>query len=284
VEHGQRHHAPGGVRLRHCQHHVLPDDSDAGRRARDGSLSGRRQEVAVEEVRVREQEVRRRLEHVPWPLGKRRDRQNSGRGRLVFLLLLFCLLFRGRVVPPAPLLLVRDAARHGLAVAHLAEVQPDSAGRERVGLGRAAVLLEGGSEAADERVEAAPRLPERARARRRRRGVAEEGALRRGHLGLAELVQVAQELQHVRAAAAGQLQRRPVVAQVLPERLPVPALLRLVPARTRRCRNHGSGSVLRRRGQENGHLHRTVAWGDAALAAAPATSPCRAKLLVQRFV
>ena len=41
--------------------------------------------------------------------------------------------------------------------------------------------------------------------------MAEEGAPRRVHLGLAELVEVAQELEHVRAAAPGQLQRRPVI-------------------------------------------------------------------------
>jgi hypothetical protein len=51
--------------------------------------------------------------------------------------------------------------------------------------------------------------------------VAEEGAPRHGHLGLAELVRLAQELQHVRAAAPGQHQRRAVEAQVQPERVPV---------------------------------------------------------------
>jgi len=91
----------------------------------------------------------------------------------------------------AALLLAGDAARLGLAVADL---------------GAAAVLLEGGVEAAGERIQAAPRLLERARARRRRGRVAEEGAPRRVHLGLAYLVQVAEELEHLRAAAAGQLQ------------------------------------------------------------------------------
>jgi hypothetical protein len=80
-------------------------------------------------------------------------------------------------------------------------------GSNRVGLRRAAVLLEGGVEAAHKRVEAAPRLPERARARRRRRWVA-EGARQGVHLGLAELVEVLQELQRVRIAAPAQLQQR----------------------------------------------------------------------------
>jgi hypothetical protein len=143
----------------------------------------------------------------------------------------------------AALLLVGDAAGLGLAVADLAEVEADGAGAEGVGLGAAAVLLEGGAEAADERVEAAPRLAERARARRRRRGVAEEGAPRGVHLRLPELVQVPEELQHVRAAAPRQLQRRPVVAQVLPERVPVPPLLRLVPARPRRLAAAAAGAI-----------------------------------------
>jgi len=131
----------------------------------------------------------------------------------------------------ALLLLVADAARAGLVLADLAEVEADGARREGVGLRAATVLLEGGAEAAHQRVEAAPRLAQRAGARRRRVRVAEEGARRRVDLGLAKLVKVPQELQHVRAAALRQAQRRPVVPQVLPERVPVPPLLRLVPAR-----------------------------------------------------
>jgi len=45
--------------------------------------------------------------------------------------------------------------------------------------------------------------------------LAEVGAAFGVHLGLAELVQVLEELDDVRAAAAGQSQRRLVVAQVL---------------------------------------------------------------------
>jgi hypothetical protein len=102
--------------------------------------------------------------------------------------------------------------------------------------GRAAALLVGGAEAADERVEGSPRLAQRARARRRRAGLAVVGAPRRVHLGLPELVQVLEELDDVRAAAPRQRQRRPVVPQVLQERVPVPPLLRLVPAQPRRRR------------------------------------------------
>lgn len=69
--------------------------------------------------------------------------------------------------------------------------------------------------------------------------MAVEGARRAVHLRLAELVQVAEELEDVGAAALRQAQWRPVVEQVVPERVPVPPLLRLVPARRH---VHGSAS------------------------------------------
>ena len=113
-------------------------------------------------------------------------------------------------------------------------------------------LLVRGAEAADERVEGSPGLAQRARARRRRVRLAEVGAPGGVHLGLAELVQVLEELDDVRAAAARQRQRRPVVPQVLQERVPVPTLLRLVPAelllrRRRRLVGLGGGGLLRLR-------------------------------------
>lgn len=148
----------------------------------------------------------------------------------------------GRRRPLSLLLLVGDAAGLGLHVADLPEVEADGAGAEGVGLRLPAVLLEGCPEAADEGVEAAPGLPERARAGRRRVGVAEEGAHRRVHLGLPELVEVPEELQHVGAAAPGESERRPVVLQVLAEGVPIPPLLRLVAARRCRPRN-GAGFV-----------------------------------------
>jgi hypothetical protein len=157
------------------------------------------------------------------------------------------------------LLLVADAARVGLVLADLAEEEAHGSRGEGVGLGPAAVLLERGAEAAHERVEAAPRLAQRAGARRWRVWVAVEGARRRVHLGLAELVQVAQELEHVRAAALRQVQRRPVVPQVLPERVPVPPLLRLVPAR--RLRRAAPG---RRRGSAAARSAGSAAFTSAA--------------------
>jgi hypothetical protein len=142
----------------------------------------------------------------------------------------------------ALLLLVGYAPRLGLRVADLAEVDPHGAGREGVGLRRVAALLVGRAQAADERVEGAPRLAQRARARQRWAGLAVIRAPSRVHLGLAELVQVLEELDDVRAAAPRQRQRRPVVPQVLQERVPVATLLRLVPAQLMRRRRR---SVLR---------------------------------------
>jgi hypothetical protein len=65
---------------------------------------------------------------------------------------------------------------------------------------------------------------------------AEEGARGVVHLGFAELVEVAHELQDVHARASRERERRAVVAQVLPERVPVAALLRLVAAGRARAR------------------------------------------------
>jgi len=128
------------------------------------------------------------------------------------------------------LLLVADATGSRLHLTHLAEVQPDGPGAKGVVLGLASILLIGCPKAADEGIEAAPGLAERARARGRGVGVAKEGAHLEVDLGLAELVQVAEELQDVGAAAVGKRQRRAVGAQVLPEGVPVPALLGFVPA------------------------------------------------------
>ena len=132
------------------------------------------------------------------------------------------------------LLLVGNPPSLGLALPDLPQVDPDGAAGERVGLGEAPVLLVGGPEAADEGVEAPPGLAEGARARRGGLGLPVEHAALQMHLGLAELVQIPQELQHVVAVALRQRHRWPLVLQVLPERVPVPPLLRLVPARRRR--------------------------------------------------
>lgn len=149
---------------------------------------------------------------------------------LLLLLLLLLLLQQLRRLLPL-LLLVADATSSRLHLAHLAEVQPDGPGAEGVVLGLASILLIGCPEAADEGVEAAPGLAEGAGAGGRGVGVAVEGTHVGMDLGLAELVEVAQELQDVGSAALGQRQRRAVVAEVLVEGVPVAALLRLVAAR-----------------------------------------------------
>ncbi|GER34812.1 histidinol dehydrogenase [Striga asiatica] len=139
---------------------------------------------------------------------------------------------RRRWQHPLPLLLlVADPSGPGLQVPHLPQVQPHRAGPERVRLGRAApVFLIGGPESAHEGVEAAPRLPERTGAGRWRVGLAEKRAAGHVDLGLPELVEVAEELEHVGPTAAAEVEGRPVVAEVLPERVPVTPLLAFVPA------------------------------------------------------
>ncbi|KAG0460551.1 hypothetical protein HPP92_020848 [Vanilla planifolia] len=144
----------------------------------------------------------------------------------------------------ALLLVVADAAGLGLEVADLAEVEADSTRGEGVGLRAAAMLLEGGAEAADEGVEGTPGLAEGAGTGGRRAGEAEERAAGDVNLRLPELIQIAEELQHVRAAAPLEGERRPVVPQILPEGVPIPALLRLVP--TRGCGGGGGGRGRRR--------------------------------------
>lgn len=140
----------------------------------------------------------------------------------------------------ALLLFIADAASFGLHLAYLAEVETDSSGAKGVGFWLAAVLLVGSAETADEGVEGSPGLAERARAGRRRVGMAEEGAHLSVDLGLAELVQIAEELEHVGPAASREAERRPVVLEVLAEGVPVAAFLGLVAAR-RGTRGGGGG-------------------------------------------
>ncbi|KAF7822919.1 hypothetical protein G2W53_021063 [Senna tora] len=71
------------------------------------------------------------------------------------------------------------------------KVHSDGPTRERVALRGPSVLLVGCPESADERVEAAPRLPQRARARGGRLGLTVEHAAVHVDLGLPELVEVA---------------------------------------------------------------------------------------------
>lgn len=65
-------------------------------------------------------------------------------------------------------------------------------------------------------------------------GVSEEGAGFGVHLGFSELVEVAEELQNVGAAAAREGQGWTVVFKVLAKGVPVASLLGLVPAQRRR--------------------------------------------------
>lgn len=133
---------------------------------------------------------------------------------------------------PLPLLLIANTSRLCLKIANIAQVSPDGACAEWIGLRAAAVLLVGRAEAADEGVEAAPGLSERAGTRGRWVGETEERAWVVVNLSLPELVEVVEEFQHVRTAAQGQGEWRTVVPQVLAERVPVPSLLVLVAARS----------------------------------------------------
>lgn len=73
------------------------------------------------------------------------------------------------------------------------------------------------------------------------------------HLGLPKLVHVTQEFEHVSSIASGEREWRPVVAEVLPEGVPVASLLGLIAARRlrllrlglRRVRGGGGGSCRR---------------------------------------
>ena len=133
---------------------------------------------------------------------------------------------------PLPLLLIANTSRLCLKIANIAQVSPDGACAEWIGLRAAAVLLVGRAEAADEGVEAAPGLSERAGTRGRWVGETEERAWVVVNLSLPELVEVVEEFQHVRTAAKGQGEWGTVVPQVLAEGVPVPSLLVLVAARS----------------------------------------------------
>lgn len=144
---------------------------------------------------------------------------------------------------PLPLLLlIAHPSRFGLQIANFTQIKPHGPSRERVGLRVSTILFEGSTETANKCVKASPGLPERARARGRWVWVAKEGAELGVDLGLAELVEVPEELEDVGAAAPGERERWPVVAEVLPEGVPVPALLVLISAgRRSHCAGGGSG-------------------------------------------
>lgn len=92
------------------------------------------------------------------------------------------------------------------------------------------MLIIGSSKAANEGVQAAPRLPQRTGAGSRWVWEAEEWAVLVVDLGFAELVEIPEELKYVSSAAHRERQRRPVVPEVLAEGVPVPPLLVFVAA------------------------------------------------------
>nr|GLL45863.1 hypothetical protein GOBAR_DD23592 [Ipomoea trifida] len=96
-----------------------------------------------------------------------------------------------------------DPSCFGLAFLDLPEINPNRAVPERIILRRAAVFLVGGAEAANQGVEAAPCLPERARAGGRGIGLPEEHATVQVNLSFPELVEVAEEFQDVVAVTVG---------------------------------------------------------------------------------
>lgn len=135
---------------------------------------------------------------------------------------------------PLLLLLIRDSPRLSLGIPHLTEVDPDRPVGKRVRLRAPSVFLIGRPEAAHEGIKAAPRLPQGAGAGARGFGLPEEHAPLYVNLSLPELVQVPHEFEHVAVVALGQRHRRPLVPEVLPEGVPIPPLLGLVPAELRR--------------------------------------------------
>nr|GLL44157.1 hypothetical protein TorRG33x02_055670 [Ipomoea trifida] len=81
----------------------------------------------------------------------------------------------------------------GLGVPDFAEVKANGSGAEGVGFRLPSIFLVSGAEPADEGVEAAPGLAERAGAGSRRVWVAEEGAQDGVNLSFSELVEVTEE-------------------------------------------------------------------------------------------
>lgn len=168
-------------------------------------------------------------------------------GILDEVMILIIVLLESRLIDfPLLLLLIRNPSRFGLTVLHLPEINPDSSVAEGVGLRRAAVLLVRRPQPPDQGVEAAPRLPQRAGAGRRRVGLPEEDATMQVNLSLSELVEVAEKFEHVVAIAVRERDWRPLVLEVLSEGVPVPPLLGLVAAERRRRRVGAGGALISR--------------------------------------
>ena len=125
---------------------------------------------------------------------------------------------------------VRDASCLCLTLLHLTKVHANSSAAKGIGLRRPSMLLVGRPEPSDERVQTPPRLSQRTGAWRRRIGLPKEDATVEVDLSFSELVEVAEELQHVVEVALGKRNWRCLVLQVLSKGVPVSALLRLVAA------------------------------------------------------
>lgn len=134
------------------------------------------------------------------------------------------------------LLLIRDTSGLGLRIPHLTKVNSYGSAGKRIGLGQATVFLIGGSEAADEGIKAAPGLSERASAGTRRFGLSEEKTTLDVDLSLAELVKVAEEVEDMVEITVWKSHRRPLVAKVLSESVPISSFLRLVATQRLRLR------------------------------------------------
>jgi len=87
------------------------------------------------------------------------------------------------------------------------------------------VLFIGRTKAADEGIEAAPCLSERASTGCRRSRLAEEDATVQVDLGLPKLIKVAKEIQHMVEVALGERNWGTLILQVLPEGVPVSPFL-----------------------------------------------------------
>lgn len=128
------------------------------------------------------------------------------------------------------LFLIANPSRFGLQITNLAKVKPNCTSSKWVRFRFASIFLKSCPEAADERVEAAPGLSERARAGGWWVRVTIKWADWGVHLGLAKLVKVAKEFEDMGTTAPGKRERRPVVLEILAKGVPVPALLVLIAA------------------------------------------------------
>lgn len=114
------------------------------------------------------------------------------------LLNIFCTLSPlNDCVPLLLLFLIWDPSSLCLTLLHLTKIHANSSASKGISLRRAAVLFIGGTKAADEGIETAPCLSERAGTRCRRGRLTEEDATVQVDLGLSKLIKVTKEIQHM---------------------------------------------------------------------------------------